>query len=447
MFMGAVGCNEVQPSAPKKAIIMVTPLFGGGLLDSETGDNVWDPFAPNSDLGGVSDIFNYIFANLTEFAGILGPLLNNSPETSVFAPLAMTQYGESVNPNIIPANYIDPEVNHIYYGALSMFKDLIIEVKELYGSEYDVKMFNYDWRLDNGINSQNLEVFIDENNYSEVVLISHSMGGLVVSGYLSKNDVNYKKVKAYIPMSAPFLGSFEAIKYLNDVDRFVSNLFNSISGLSYNNGVLTMFSSIHKNLNITIPYLQEFIRNCPSIIQLLPSYDMLLTAQYNAVENDVGFTIDSKAIKNSEDLYNFYSSQSWSFLRDENGAILKDDNGQDMLKPFVENLKQFHESMFVINSNGERVHATSLVNTYYLVGQGYTTTTIYEQYQGTDIFGTTLLGDGTVPIYSQTSGLSTDLLSSTGKLYLFKGTHGETGTWSFVRDRIIPLLSAITGIA
>ncbi|MDR0752458.1 MAG: hypothetical protein LBF12_07795 [Christensenellaceae bacterium] len=442
--VGLISCNDDTQPKPKKAIIMVTPLVGGGLYNSETGENLWDPFSVELNLNDAAELMSTIFSNLADFTSILAPLLQNTPEQSVFGALAMDQYGNSINPNIKPSNDLDPAEHHIYYGALGMFKNLIVEINSIYGNDYEVKMFNYDWRLDNAHNSQLLEEYINSNSYEEVILLSHSMGGLVVSGYLSRNDVNYKKVRAYLPLSAPFLGSFDSLKYLSDIEAFASNLLSSIPLYTYSDKVLTSPLKIKMPIDKTLDFLQTFIRNCPSIIQLLPSYDMLLTEQYDIEDDEVAFTVLGKDVHSSEELYDFYSTQEWSYLRDDEGNILKGDNNENLLKPAIANLKKFHDSMFVTNANGERVHATTLVNTYYIIGQGYTTSTIFfQKSDGTYTFKTSELGDGTVPLYSQIAGINTGLLSEQGRLYILKGTHGNTGTWEHIRERVLPLLQKV----
>jgi hypothetical protein len=74
--------------------------------------------------------------------------------------------------------------------------------------DHEVVLFSYDWRRDNAETAQELENFIAEKQYTDVILIAHSMGGLVCSSYLSKEE-NRQRTSKFIPVAVPFLGSVE----------------------------------------------------------------------------------------------------------------------------------------------------------------------------------------------------------------------------------------------
>jgi pimeloyl-ACP methyl ester carboxylesterase len=78
----------------------------------------------------------------------------------------------------------------------------------------------YDWRYSNADNAEYLKQKIDEalkwSEASQVQLVAHSMGGLLVRETLLSNVSYQKKVKRIIYMGTPFLGSpraYQAIKY------------------------------------------------------------------------------------------------------------------------------------------------------------------------------------------------------------------------------------------
>ncbi|MDR2635071.1 MAG: hypothetical protein LBC13_03705, partial [Clostridiales bacterium] len=207
-----------------KAIIIVPALTASGLYDTSTGLPVWDPlpydvYYPEV-LGGNLNFSKIFQVNVLEedktgadIMTLLGDILTDSP-SSLLNQVALDQYGRSTgNPNIAPANGYD---NKIQYGVLGAYKDEFDALKELYGDDYDVHVFNYDWRMDNRGSSELLEKFVNDNGYKEIILISHSMGGNVVAGYLARSAENRSKVKAYLPYAASFLGSFDALMYLDN---------------------------------------------------------------------------------------------------------------------------------------------------------------------------------------------------------------------------------------
>lgn len=55
-------------------------------------------------------------------------------------------------------------------------------------ARYDVEFFSYDWRLSNAHSASQLNTFINEAGYDKVVLVAHSMGGLVASGYMALGE-------------------------------------------------------------------------------------------------------------------------------------------------------------------------------------------------------------------------------------------------------------------
>jgi hypothetical protein len=114
--------------------------------------------------------------------------------------------------------------------------------------------FPYDWRLDNRINAQRLAAVVERalaawRRYADVpdarvVLVVHSMGGLVARYYLEVLQ-GLRTCRALIAFGTPFRGSPKALGYLA-------------------NG--------YKHLHVD---LSAAIRSFPSVYQLLPIYPML----------------------------------------------------------------------------------------------------------------------------------------------------------------------------
>ncbi len=114
--------------------------------------------------------------------------------------------------------------------------------------------FPYDWRRNNRINAKILKRYIDQRleewrefsgiKDAKVILVAHSMGGLVSRYYLEVLE-GWRDAKALFTFGTPYRGSVLALNFLA-------------------NGYKQQF------LDLT-----EILRSLPSVYQLLPIYEML----------------------------------------------------------------------------------------------------------------------------------------------------------------------------
>ena len=127
-------------------------------------------------------------------------------------------------------------------------------------SGYSIEFFSYDWRLSNGFSAEKLNAFIDENEYDKVILIAHSMGGMVTSGYLGMGEEQREKVEKVYFLASPLLGLPEVanIWYNEDVS-FVSGNLPSIAE-----------KMIEIGTSIINP-IQNLMSNYLSVYELFPS--------------------------------------------------------------------------------------------------------------------------------------------------------------------------------
>ena len=218
-----------------------------------------------------------------------------------------------------------------------------------YHEQYDVLVWQYDWRQSNVESAKHLEEFINKCGYEKVQFYTHSMGGIVVSNWLQKAE-NREKVELFVPCGAPFLGSMDAITNLFSEDAFASlkPILNGM-GLSFN--------------------LAEVARTIPSVVELLPCKQY-----FDLYEGGTSpITIDGVELTYDEFLEALYN-QSWA------------KNSKGEVKSFIANLKQYHEAFFVNAtydselghyvedpSSAEKVHVSQLVPTEYVLGVGVST--------------------------------------------------------------------------
>lgn len=478
-----VGCNKDN----EKAIIYVTALFAGGLYDKETNVAKWEPFATEFDawslMSGELSLEDLIalFEDSGEIPSIIQLAANAVAYTegSLLWELTLDNDGVGYNPNIVPANGLPKDNNgkvmDISYGAFGLYKPFVDNISEKYGKEYDVLVYNQDWRMSPAKSAEELENFINEKGYKEVIFMSHSMGGPVVNSYLARSEANRNKVKLYMGFAPATLGSFDALAALSCIDKYVNNFLGGmdLSGLPIDVNQLVA--------DIMDGAIGDFFRNNIGLMALVPSWQLIDSDQYD--EENPAITIDGKAISSKEELYDFYKSQRWAKYLiqrtnweiaedDESDALYKcveaqegqyaDENG-NRLKDFAGAIDKYYDSLFV---NGKI--ASESVNSYYFVGtHGESTITnmqlttkhdedgnvVYDDYgcvqydyeivTGGGAEGK--IGDGTVPYYSSIGGntATAEYIASLGnRLVEIQGEgHGAVGlSWDLLGGYVMDLL-------
>lgn len=126
---------------------------------------------------------------------------------------------------ILPARVVPDQIYEIAYREL--VEDLRHELSPKADQPTPVYPFGYDWRQPLWRIQESLDAFVTEviertklmrhyanstwNDDPKVNLIGHSMGGLIVAGYL-KTRGRSARVRKVVSIAAPFQGSIEAVK-------------------------------------------------------------------------------------------------------------------------------------------------------------------------------------------------------------------------------------------
>lgn len=199
--------------------------------------------------------------------------------------------------------------------------------------------------------ADDLNLFIKDQGYDKVVLVAHSMGGLVASEYLSLGQAQRNTVEKLITLGTPFLGAPKAIPILSS-----GKALGGISDL------------------VVAKAIKEIAPNLSSVWELFPTWYYIKDRLW---EGYVRLT----QLGNFIDTYNdtkTYLSQNL---------------------PFNEYLfsksKDTHDRLFV---NGQ--HITSFVDSYYIVGTNESTCTSTFLNGEEFVSVNTNAGDGTVPAWS-----------------------------------------------
>jgi pimeloyl-ACP methyl ester carboxylesterase len=130
------------------------------------------------------------------------------------------------------------------YGS---YAPLTSKLRQRFGAA-DVEEFAYDWRRSNDESAARLAEFIESRGVADqtVVLIAHSMGGIVARSYLTHYG-GARRCRLLITLGTPFRGAVKA----------VDALLNGLPVVPGNFG----------------RRLLAFLRSCPSVYELLPRYD------------------------------------------------------------------------------------------------------------------------------------------------------------------------------
>lgn len=237
--------------------------------------------------------------------------------------------------------------------------------------------FYYDWRQNNLLQSSILRGKINKN-VDEVIIIAHSMGGIIAKLFLDeyRNDPILSKINKIITLGTPYNGSPDAYKAI-------------LFGKSVPNELLPIILSRNES--------KKIIKYFPSIYQLLPNQDY---CNYYENINDHYLIKDNKGL-------------SWKEIYDSIYKSLLKDVDLDV----TITLDKFYKAL---NSS-----LPSHIVHHEIIGFNIPTLCNIIENNG-DFKGKFNDGDGTVPLYSA--------LTNTSKKYFVKCDHGELTRSSIVHN-------------
>lgn len=304
--------------------------------------------------------------------GVLGSQLQNSSGQMVWNYIGRSMQLEC-NTNGSSKNTIAPYTKE-GYGPGDTYKKLYERLQSKYQSTYDILFFSYDWRLSNATAATKLAIAIN-NNYDEVILVAHSMGGLVASKYLANSSTNRNKVNKLITIGTPYTGSVKLLDVAETGDMGMA-------------------------INVFAPKenLKALMANFHCTYQLAP------TTRYG---DNYGAYIKAGTVnKSGSAARSYYSQLPWATI---NGST----------KSMYDTATTFHNSLIV---NGSHIANSSLVDTYKIVGYGQDTHSkiIYDANGNYLDCEKNNAGDGTVARYSASNTLS---CTAANKVYEFEDEH------------------------
>ncbi len=342
--------NMMKAKAANRTAIVIIPGMLGSTLETDKGKEVWLSF------------INY-------------------------SKMELSESGSSVY-NVHSANYDN-------YGASDTYKTLYKTLKSAYGDSMDIIFYDYDFRMDNTTAAANLATEV--KNYDSVILVAHSMGGLVASRFLANSAANRSKTKALITIGTPYVGSAKCINVMETGEMITVTPFN-----------ITLFGNTMKKLG----------KNSVGAYELIP------TNKYYSYTGSAPLKVGTTT----------YLSGHTSALKKTAWGV----TSSGSVKTQFGTADAFHSSLF--NSSGKHVTDWSGVPVYRLVGtkvDTIATVNMNTSYKITSLT-TSNNGDGTV-LYGS-AGLGAASYSYTNV------SHTDLVKETLVLNRIKTIITSKTGI-
>lgn len=379
-----------------KAIVILPGIMGPSVYNEESGEQLWDPFVSDARGKYYMDFETVIQDELSK--NLLGLLrivndIYGKTENNILEQLSSDEDGNIKYPSVTGYN---PDFNNPseeveiserrQYGALYMYEAVVRELRERYGDEYEVVLFNYNF-FDSNINSaEKLEDFIEERNYTEMIVVAHSMGGHIASQYFTKKE-NRARVDKYISIAVPYFGSMVALDLMEDPYCF-QFILDEIREEAVEMGLGDVLKSVLNDLDsIYSDVIVNLLTTTSTIYQLLPSQESM------NLDNSI-LTIDGEPFNGN--LFDFYKERKFGIKSDGN------------VRACLENLENYYSSFYVNKNDGSRIFSADLIDSYYIAGDGFATTYSINYTQTDYSVEDTLRGDGTVSVQSATRGLPVD---------------------------------------
>ena len=366
------GYPHLRPETLEKKAIIVVPGIAGSELYAK--DYIGYPILDNEPPTTYPNVDSKVWAPNT--AQFLTPGSRHSISDNLRFKEDANRNVSPNNPTVYAASKSDDSFGAVIDGQ-GVFTSLVKGLREKYdpkygggknGQIYEVSFFPYDWRFPNSNAAYQLYDYITDyaKGYTEVIIVAHSMGGLVASamigyyGYNSAGTLKLGSVKLdkLITIGTPYLGSPKAL-YVFETGNFLDGWLTQTAS----NGVF-----------------KKMCPNVPGIYELLPSERYF--------ENNKYYLTKSNEPQNYEQTKQYFEGRTSAWYNSK------------VFTPAA----QFHKSL---NSTYDKIIDGS-INAYVIIGNNVKTIWCLKT---ADKAGKPVvvdldieLGDGTVPLLSASLG-------------------------------------------
>lgn len=322
----------------KKAIIILPGISGSILIDKETKQNVFPPIKDYENLSFqglmTGDIPQEVINDMVKFISTPNALDN------FFANLGLDDKGNPINENVVSVGTGEYVTDLNKYGTMNFYKPLYQALEAEFADKYEITVFQYDWRFSTEKSALELQTFINEKGYGEVIFISHSLGGLLASDYLALSEQNRKKVKLNISYATPYLGSAEGFNIFENPSHFMNIILGDMDiGIS--------LPDLLKDFN---PQISEVISKLESIHQMLPSTYLLETSEY---KGKYILKYNGENLSTEAQIKEFLKTRDWA----------KNDDGTTI--DTIDRIVPQYDRLFKDYGTGTATHPALLVNSYF----------------------------------------------------------------------------------
>jgi pimeloyl-ACP methyl ester carboxylesterase len=171
----------------------------------------------------------------------------------------LTLRASNADDNIVPRRLIHGAMVIPGFWNYGDYRPLNKFLATLFGGVGNVIEFPYDWRHSNALTAKKLKIFIDSMLNSrppgtKVVLVAHSMGGLVARRYLACES-GYERCSMLVTIGTPYQGAAKALT--------------------------AIAQGVPKIPGKTGVRLHTMLRSLPSVHELLPTYPCIVESLDN----------------------------------------------------------------------------------------------------------------------------------------------------------------------
>jgi len=439
--VGPVYEEEYKLHDGKKAIIILPGLLASGLYDQETEEALWDPVKSDEvDLLEFMGVYDESHVNITvdSLAAEWPDLLDYASDVlgdkknSIMRRIMCNEQGDPANPNVVgvPVGY----EGHLRYGALNSYKWWAEGLQAEFGEEYEVVVYNYNWLTDTRYAARDFAEFMRRNNYTDTVLIGHSMGGIVATEYMAMGAESRARIDKFIAVAVPFYGSYMASStfehpyvFMDLIDYYLDYYLDGDMLSRYEFLQDLDLASTKDVIKETVSAMYQkrilpFLYNMKSVYQLLPSAELL--ALQAELDNQGAFENGQRIAP--ADLFDWYMSRPFTT---DNPTGTKAETASLERRAIMADWQAYRDGFYVDRPEG-KVFACDLVDTYYIVGvDSSTELSINVEGEKRTAFSASA-GDGTVPLLSATRGKPEDnvhVFYVSHEQHIPMGTHWDGG--------------------
>ena len=294
-------------------------------------------------------------------------------------------------------------------GPVAMYASLFGQLMSNF-PDRPVYLFSYDWRKSNVETAEKLDAFINkitDGGKVKVDIIAHSMGGIVSAHYLKNHD---EKVDKYLSFGAPYEGAPSAFSTLSSrslVGGFLDVIIEKLVGIKPD--IATSFTSM-----VELLPTQRMIEKYP--------YQFVSTSNLNSFNN-----ILNNSYRNYDEILKAADKANVAYSADLATVDMAMSNVSE-----YDRYNQFIDNSALYRINGERNGEVFLMhrpNSMFFVGNNHPTVVSGYFPGNQDILYkvnpiSTPEGDGMVPLYSATMGMTFEEMTSDVRAK-FKEVNGD----------------------